>query len=599
MARPSTGHVSHIEIGKSTVLNKGFSPRRFLPIIVWGPHYGKGKFADDAIAAIIVAIMLIPQALAYALVAGLPPETGLYASMFGLTVYALFGTSNTLSVAPVAVISLMTAAALGKLSLDGSEQAVAAALTLAFLSGGFLLLLGLLRLGFMANFLSHPVISAFITASAIIIGLSQLQHLLGVSASGQNVIELLISLSQSFSDANGITFGLGVGAILLIVWCKTGLRRGLLALGINARLATTVSRSGPLLVAIIMASLAFLLRLDQQGVQLLGDVPKGLPALAVPDFSFDLVNSLLGSAVLISIIGFVESISVAQTLAARRRERIDLDQELVGLGAANIAVSFGGGFPITGGFSRSVVNFEAGAATPTAGLFTAILIAVVTLFLTPVLYWLPKVCLAAIILVAVYSLIDISVLRKSWQYSKADFTAVFITLLLTLVIGVEIGIAAGVLASILIHLYKTSQPHVAVIGRVVGTEHFRNVRRHTVETYANLLSIRIDESLYFANTRYLEELIFKLVADNSKLKHVILMCTAVNEVDMSALETLEKISETLKDLDIDLHLSEVKGPIMDKLAGTEFFRSLSGNNYLSHNQAVEDLKQGDVQLAAR
>ena len=599
MARPSTGHVSHIEIGKSTVLNKGFSPRRFLPIIVWGPHYGKGKFADDAIAAIIVAIMLIPQALAYALVAGLPPETGLYASMFGLTVYALFGTSNTLSVAPVAVISLMTAAALGKLSLDGSEQAVAAALTLAFLSGGFLLLLGLLRLGFMANFLSHPVISAFITASAIIIGLSQLQHLLGVSASGQNVIELLMSLSQSFSDANGITFGLGVGAILLIVWCKTGLRRGLLALGINARLTTTVSRSGPLLVAIIMASLAFLLRLDQQGVQLLGDVPKGLPALAVPDFSFDLVNSLLGSAVLISIIGFVESISVAQTLAARRRERIDLDQELVGLGAANIAVSFGGGFPITGGFSRSVVNFEAGAATPTAGLFTAILIAVVTLFLTPVLYWLPKVCLAAIILVAVYSLIDFSVLRKSWQYSKADFTAVFITLLLTLVIGVEIGIAAGVLASILIHLYKTSQPHVAVIGRVVGTEHFRNVRRHTVETYANLLSIRIDESLYFANTRYLEELIFKLVADNSKLKHVILMCTAVNEVDMSALETLEKISETLKDLDIDLHLSEVKGPIMDKLAGTEFFRSLSGNNYLSHNQAVEDLKQGDVQLAAR
>ncbi|MBT72829.1 MAG: sodium-independent anion transporter [Gammaproteobacteria bacterium] len=599
MARPSTGHVSHIEIGKSTVLNKGFSPRRFLPIIVWGPHYGKGKFADDAIAAIIVAIMLIPQALAYALVAGLPPETGLYASMFGLTVYALFGTSNTLSVAPVAVISLMTAAALGKLSLDGSEQAVAAALTLAFLSGGFLLLLGLLRLGFMANFLSHPVISAFITASAIIIGLSQLQHLLGVSASGQNVIELLMSLSQSFSDANGITFGLGVGAILLIVWCKTGLRRDLLALGINARLATTVSRSGPLLVAIIMASLAFLLRLDQQGVQLLGDVPKGLPALAVPDFSFDLVNSLLGSAVLISIIGFVESISVAQTLAARRRERIDLDQELVGLGAANIAVSFGGGFPITGGFSRSVVNFEAGAATPAAGLFTAILIAVVTLFLTPVLYWLPKVCLAAIILVAVYSLIDFSVLRKSWQYSKADFTAVFITLLLTLVIGVEIGIAAGVLASILIHLYKTSQPHVAVIGRVVGTEHFRNVRRHTVETYANLLSIRIDESLYFANTRYLEKLIFKLVADNSKLKHVILMCTAVNEVDMSALETLEKISETLKDLDIDLHLSEVKGPIMDKLAGTEFFRSLSGNNYLSHNQAVEDLKQGDVQLAAR
>ncbi len=581
----------------SSRLNKGIKLTRLLPILDWGRRYDSGKFADDTVAAIVVAIMLVPQALAYALVAGLPPETGLYASIFGLTLYAFFGTSNTLSVGPVAVISLMTAAALGNLSLSGNAEYLAAALTLTFLSGSFLLILGFLRLGFMANFLSHPVISAFITAAAIIIGLSQIQHLLGISASGQNLVELLVSLSQSISETNFFTLGLGIGAIIFIVWSKTGLKSLLLAFGLEQRLTRIISRSRLILVALMTGLIAYQFRLDQVGVQLLGDVPQGLPTFKLPDFSLEMVNSLAGSAVLISIIGFVESISVGQTLAARRRERIDLDQELVGLGAANIATSFSGGFPVSGGFARSIVNFEAGAATPAAGLFSALLIVIVTLFLTTILFWLPKACLAAIIMVALYPLINFSVLKKSWLYSKADFAAVSITLLLTLLVGVEIGIGAGVLASILIHLYKTSQPHVAVVGRVAGTEHFRNVKRHKVETFDNLLSIRIDESLYFANTRYLEELVFKLVAEKPKLEHVILMCTAVNKVDMSALESLEKINETLGSINIMLHLSEVKGPIMDKLAITNFFKSLSGNNYLSHNQAVEDLKDSRKPLS--
>ena len=571
-------------------MNKGLFVTRYLPICRWAPRYNKASFIDDGIAALIVAIMLIPQSLAYALVAGMPAEAGLYASIFGLSVYALFGTSNTLSVAPVAVVSLMTAAALGKLALGSTAEYVTAALTLAFLSGCMLLVLGLLRLGFMANFLSHPVISTFVTASAIIIGLSQLQHILGISAGGYNLIEISTALLAAVEDTNPVTLGLGIGSVLLIVWSKTGLKSLLLSLGVNRSAATAIARSGPLLAALITALLAFSLRLDQQGVQLLGDVPQGLPDFRSPDLSPELVRSLLGSALLISIIGFVESVSVAQSLAARRRERIDLDQELVGLGTANIAVSFGGGFPITGGFARSVVNFEAGAATPAAGLMTALLMVVVALFLTPVLYWLPKVCLAAIIMVAIYRLIDFSVLKNSWQYSKADFVAVFLTLFLTLLVGVEIGIAAGVLASVLIHLYKTSQPHVAVVGRVTGTEHFRNVDRHKVEVFDNLLSIRIDESLYFANTRYLEELVFKLVAEKPRLKHVILLCNAVNKIDLSALEALEKINQTLRELGIKLHLSEVKGPIMDKLAATRFFKSLSGNNYLSHNLAVEDLR---------
>lgn len=571
-------------------MNKVFSLKRYFPIFVWAPNYTNSKFVDDTIAALIVAIMLIPQALAYALLAGLPAETGLYASMVGLTVYALFGTSNTLSVAPVAVISLMTAAALAKLSLATPEETLAAALALTFLSGLFLLLLGLLRLGFMANFLSHPVISAFVTASALIIGLSQMQHVFGVSASGQNFLGILGSLLGQLGSINFITFSMGAGSIAFIIFSKPVIKNLFLKIGVDAHIATTLSRSGPLLVALITGLLAYIFRLDQQGVQLLGEVPRGLPNFGLPGFSIDLLNSLIGSALLISIIGFVESISVAQTLAARRRERVDLNQELVGLGASNLATSLGGGFPVSGGFSRSVVNFEAGAATPAAGLFTAILIAVVALFFTPALFWLPRVSLAAIIIVAVYGLIDFSVLKKAWVYSKADFAAVFITLVLTLLIGVEVGIGSGVLASVLIHLYKTSQPHVAVIGRVMGTEHFRSVDRHTVETFENQLSIRIDESLYFANTRYLEELIFKLISDKPKLEHVILMCTAVNKIDMSALETLEKINETLKELEVKLHLSEVKDPIMGKLAKTNFFKELTGNNYLSQNQAVEDLR---------
>ena len=568
-----------------------------MPILRWGRDYDKAKLIDDSMAAVIVAIMLVPQALALALVAGLPPQVGLYASIFGLSIYALFGTSNTLSVGPVAVLSLMTAAALGKLGISDPSQLVASALTLAFLSGVFLLLLGLMRLGFMANFLSHPVISAFITASAIIIGLSQVQHLLGTTSSGQNIIELLASLRGSMGEINWITLGLGLASIAIIVWCRTGLASLLTKMGLGGRLVTSISRSGPVIVALLTGLLCYGFRLDQQGVQLLGVVPAGLPGLTVPDFSLDLIRDLFWSAVLLSIIGFVESVSVAQTLAAKRREQIELDQELISLGAANIAVSFSGGFPVCGGFSRSVVNFDAGAATPAAGLMTAVLIASVALLFTPVLYWLPKVALASIILVAVYPLLDFSALGKSWKYSKADFIAVSITLFLTLLVGVEIGIASGVLASILMHLYKTSQPHVAVIGRVAGTEHFRNVERHDVETFDNILSIRIDESLYFANTRFLEELIFSLMAKKPQLEHVILMCTAVNAVDMSALQTLEKINQTLSEIDIKLHLSEVKGPIMDKLVKTTLLANLSGSNYLSHNLAVEDLKDHELPLS--
>jgi len=567
------------------------------PLLAWSKTYNRAKLVEDIVAALIVTIMLVPQSLAYALLAGLPPETGLYASIFGLAAYSLFGSSNSLSVAPVAVVSLMTAAALGKLVFADTGELLAAAMSLALMSGLFLLILGVLRLGFMANFISHPVINAFVNSAAFIIALSQMQYLLGINAGGHNIPQLVTSIGSEISQTNWLTLGIGLVALAFIVFCKRGLKELLLKLRFSRRLATFIARSGPLIVVVVTAVAAYSFNLEARGVQVLGDVPEGLPGIGIPSIGLDLLASLWTSALLISIIGFVESISVAQSLAARKGERIDLDQELVGLGTANVASSMGGGFPITGGFARSAVNFDAGAATPAAGLITAVLLYIVVMFLTPYLYWIPRVCLAAIILAAISSLVDFSMLRKAWVYSKADFIAVAITFLLTLLVGIEVGIAAGVLVSLLIHLYKTSQPHVAIVGRVPGTEHFRNVDRHDVETFDNLLSIRIDESLYFANTHYLEELIFKLVAERDKVKHVILMCTAVNKVDLSALETLEKMSSTLADLDIKLHLSEVKGPIMDSLSKTTFFKTLTGNCYMSHNQAVEALRGSDMPLS--
>lgn len=563
--------------------------RLSLPALGWVREYDRRKFTDDMLASLIVMIMLIPQSLAYALVAGLPPEAGLYASILPLMVYAFLGSSRVLSVGPVAVLSLMTAAALGGLQLS-SAQYMAAAMTLAFLSGAFLFLLGLLRMGFVANFMSHPVVTGFITASAAIIALSQLQNLLGISAHGYTLLELLPSLVDSIAQTNLPTALLGAVTLIWLFWARMGLAGLLRRLGVSASTALMMMRVSPVLAVVATSVFTWYFDLAEVGVATVGQVLSGLPPLTVPSFDFELWRTLAGSAALIATIGFVESVSVAQGLAAKRRERIDPNQELIGLGAANMAASFSGGFPVAGGFSRSVVNYDAGAATPAAGLYAAILIAIVTLLFVPWLAWLPKATLAATIVAAVWSLVDFSIIRKSWRYSMADFLAVTATIVLTLLAGVETGVAAGILVSLIVHLYKTSRPHVAVVGELPGTEHFRNVKRHQVATHENILSLRVDESLYFANSRYLEDMIYGMVVERPKLQHVILMCTAVNEVDMSAMESLLGINSRLQEIGIKLHLSEVKGPVMDVLEKTDFLSELSGNLYMSQHQAVEELK---------
>lgn len=566
--------------------------KTYFPILDWSRRYNRSSLTSDLIAAVIVTIMLIPQSLAYALLAGLPPEVGLYASILPLIAYAVFGTSNALAVGPVAVISLMTAAAVGRVAAEGSGDYASAAIVLAMLSGLILVGLGLFRLGFVANFLSHPVISGFITASGIIIATGQLGGLLGIPTQGSAMPELVLSILENLSNINFLTLAVGAGSLLLLYVFRKHLRPWLRRLGINDGFATLIVRAGPVLVVLLAMASAALFDLKASGVALVGDVPQGLPLLSLPRLDLPLIQQLLLPALIISIVGFVESVSVAQTLAAKRRERIEPNQELIGLGASNIAAAIGGGYPVTGGFARSVVNFDAGAATPAAGAFTAVGIAVATIVLTPFLALLPKATLAATIVLAVLSLVDFSILRKAYAYSKADFAAVAITLFATLALGVEVGISLGVAASILVFLYRSSKPHAAIVGQVPGTEHYRNIKRHKVHTVPGILSIRVDESLYFANARYLEDLVYAQAAANPELEHVILMCSAVNAIDMSALESLEAINLRLADLGVHFHLSEIKGPVMDHLAETDFLKHLNGQVFLTQHQAVQSLTAG-------
>ena len=562
---------------------------KYLPILDWGRAYNRGTLTNDLVAAVIVTIMLIPQSLAYALLAGLPPEMGLYASMLPIVLYAVFGTSRALAVGPVAVVSLLTVATVSKIAVPGTSEYIVAAITLAFLSGLILLALGLLRLGFLANFLSHPVIAGFITASGLIIAASQLKHILGIEAHGHTLTDLIGSLAHNLSHINWITAVIGVTTTGFLFWVRKGLLPLLLEFGISQRLAGIVAKAGPVAAIVATTLIVWGFDLAASGVKVVGDVPKGLPPLILPSFSMDIWSSLIASAILISIIGFVESVSVAQTLAAKKRQRIDPDQELIGLGAANLGASFTGGFPVTGGFSRSVVNYDAGADTPAAGAYTAIGLLAASLFLTPLIFHLPKATLAATIIVAVLSLVDFTILKKSWCHSKADFTAVAATMGVTLVLGVELGVTAGVAISILIHLYKTSRPHMAIVGQISGTEHYRNVLRHDVITTPEVLSIRVDESLYFANTRFLEDRIYDEVAQRPELKHVVLMCSAVNTMDMSALESLEAINERLEAGKVTFHFSEVKGPVMDQLKETGFLDHLTGQVFMSQHLAQTTL----------
>ena len=562
-----------------------------LPAAAWLRDYNTSTFKADMVAGVVVTMMLIPQSLAYALLAGLPAETGLYASIFPLIAYAVFGSSRALSAGPVAVVSLMTMVALSKIVEQGSVDYISAATALALLTGGFLLLMGTFRLGFIANFLSHTVVSGFITASGILIALSQLRHIVGISAHGDTAPEILRTLAANMTTINGTTAAIGLLVLVFLFWARSGVAPLLTQRGLTQNNAALIAKAAPVIGVVTTIFCVWYWRLDLQGVAIVDTIPTGLPRIAMPQISFALIEQLWLPALSIAIIGYVESVSVGKTLAAKKRTNIDTNQELFGLGAANVASAISGGFPVTGGLSRSVVNYDAGAVTQAASIYAAIGIAFASLYLTPALYFLPKATLAATIIVAVLSIVDLAIVRKTWTFSASDFRALMITILGTLLFGVEAGVFCGVLLSIGLYLYRTSIPHIAEVGLVEGTQHFRNIQRYRVTTNVHVLNLRVDESLFFANASFLETLIYNRIYANDKIAHVVLMCSAINEIDYSALEVLEMINERLRDQGICLHLSEVKGPVMDTLRYSGLTEMLSGNIYLTQFDAFQQLNQ--------
>lgn len=568
----------------------------YLPLFNVVSRYNRSKFGSDLIAAIVVTIMLIPQSLAYAMLAGLPPQYGLYASILPIVVYSIFGSSSCLAVGPVAIASLMTASALSTVTSSGLVSYIDGAMTLALLSGLFLVVLGLFRFGFIANFLSHSVVAGFITASGLLIALSQLKHILGVQIDGHNFFEITALLIKQVNQTNEITLAIGLGSILFLLLARTYAARCLVLLGVNHSTAATLAKVAPIVGVAVTTLIVASLSLDKMGVAVVGHIPQGVGSLGFPSVSVEAIKALILPAIFISIIGYVESISVGRTLAAKRQQKIAPDQELIALGGANITSGLVGAFPVTGGFSRSVVNFDAGAQTQLAGIYTALGIAIASYFFTQFLYYLPNAMLGATIIVAVLSLLDFATIKHAWVFSKSDFYAVLITIGITLIFGVEAGVGSGIAVSVILHFFHTSKPHLAEIGLLSGGQHFRNVNYYKVETIPEIISLRVDESLIFSNVSFIEDYIEQLSAKRKGVRDIILHCGGVNTIDLSGLEMLDNVNKRLQALDINLHLAELKTPVKALLNKDHFFDRLSGCLFLSQYEAYVELSQAYTPL---
>lgn len=552
----------------------------------WVKQYRRAWLSGDLAAGLIVSVMLIPQSLAYALLAGLPPQVGLYASVLPLVAYALLGSSMTLAVGPVAIISLMTASALTPLAVAGSAEYVALAMMLALMSGIMLFVAGLMRLGFLAYFLSHSVISGFISGTAILITLAQLKYLLGMPLPSGSALGMLAALPTALKNVNPIAATMGISAIVFLIFARSGLPPMLNMLGVAPRVSAMLSRLAPMLVVIVATTYSAINQIDQTAqVSIVGAVPSGLPVLTLPSIDINALNAIALPALLISLVGFVESVSVAQSLALKRGERISPNKELMGIGVANVASAVSGGFPVTGGFARSVVNYDAGAHSPGAGIVSAIIMGIVIVALTGWFYYLPHAVLAATIIVAVLTLVDFKTVVTTWHYDKADAVAMLLTFAGVLLLGVEEGILLGVALSLAVLVWRSSHPHMAVVGRVPNTEHFRNIDRHEVATQPGLVALRVDESLYFANAQIVEAKIEQLVREQPKTRCVLLIMSAVNQLDTTALQMLTELEASLSARGISLQFAEVKGPVLDKLQSSALGQRMRERIFLSTHQA--------------
>ncbi|ULQ45704.1 sulfate permease [Flagellatimonas centrodinii] len=571
--------------------------RRHLPLLADLRGMGAAQVMQDLVAGTITAILLIPQALAYALLAGLPPEVGLYASVLPPVLYALTGSSRTLSLGPVAVAAVMVAAALTPFAGGDPQRYLGGALMLSAMVGAMLLVMGVLRLGWLTHFISHPVLSGFTTGAAIFIVGTQLAALTGIPVPRDvDFVGSLQALAAGLTTLNPVTVSFGLTAVGALLLARAPLLRLLQSMGLSASQAAVVSRAAPLLLVVVGVALSVVTAAAaRHGVAVVGVIPQGLPVPSLAFLHAEGWRALLPSAALIALIGYVESISVARTLAFRRRQRIDPDQELRALGISNLGSAVAGAMPVAGGFSRSMVNFEAGAQTQLAAVITALWVALAAFGFTGLLAPLPKAVLAAIIVVAVWQLIDLRSLRHTFRFSRADGAAQAATLLGVLAFGIEAGLMIGVVMALTAFLYRTSRPHVATVGRIPGTEHFRNVHRHVVETWPALLLIRIDEHLYFANTPRLETELQQRVVDQAGVEDVVLVLSGVGFIDASGLEMLDSFEAALRSAGQRLHLAEVKGPVMDQLRATTLLQRLGPDRlHLSAEAAVRACRPVDA-----
>ena len=538
----------------------------------WLRHYRRAMLPGDISAGMVVAMMMIPQGMAYALVAGLPPVVGIYASIVPPILYALFGTSNTQSVGPMAIISLMTASTLAPLAAAGTPLYATLAAQLALLSGLVLLACGLLRIGFMANFFSRPVMSGFTIGSSIVIALGQLPALLGARLPALHLPSAMLGLSS----------------LLLLLAARNWLAPLLRLLGLPPTVAGIGAKLAPMIVVLGATALVPLLGLEALGVRTAGAVPAGLPVLNLAT-SAEHWQALLQPALLIGFMVFLISMSGAQALALKRAEKLHSNYELIGLGAANVGSALTGGFPVTGSISRSAVNFAAGANTQLASLITAGLLALALVAPTGWLALLPLPTLAATIIVAVFGMFDTTTLRTAWRYDRADAAALLATAAGVLALGVEAGVVVGVALSMGALIWRASRPHIAVLGRIPGTEHFRNIERYSADTAPGLLLLRVDAGLFFGNAEAVNERVEDELAARPATRHLVLVLSAVNAIDTSALFALGELNAMLRTRGIGLHLAEVKGPVMDRLKHSELLGSLNGKLFLSTAMAWDEL----------
>jgi SulP family sulfate permease len=562
---------------------------RHLP--AWLRSYSRENLPHDVLAGLVVTVLVIPQSLAYALLAGLPPQAGLYAGILPVLAYALFGSSMTQAVGPVAITAIMTFAVLSPLAEPQSAHYIALAATLALMSGVMVLVSGLLRMGSLSQLLSRPVISGFISGSAILIVVSQVKFLTRIPMSEPKVWQVMAAVYQRWGESIDETLMLGSGSLLALTLSRYFLAGWLCRLGISPARADIAVRIMPLLTLAVTTAVVAELQLDvRHGVAVVGTIAASLTALHLFVPGLETLQQLAGPAVLLAVIGMVQNITMAQALAIKRRERVDANHELVGLGSANIVAAVSGGLPVGGGLSRTAVNLAAGARTPLATIVAALGMLGVLALGTQWLSRLPLAVLAASIIVAAISMLDFKALEQAWRYDRADGLALLGTASGVVVLGVEWGIALGVGLSLAALLIRASTPHIAVIGRIAGTEHFRNVQRHGVETIAGVLLLRVDESLFFGNLGAIELRISQELEHDRTLHDVVLIMSAVNRVDATAMEVLTDINRDLATRNIRFHLAEVKGPVQDRLARSPLWESLSGEVYLSVNAAFENLQ---------